>query len=45
MTKTQRRIVSKMMFPIVALVMMTLTMAIAGTSHGAPAPTAPISSQ
>jgi hypothetical protein len=43
MTKTQRRLVSKLMFPIVALVMMTLTMALAGTSHSAPIP-APITS-
>ena len=32
-TKTQRRLVRKMTFPIVGLLMMTLAMAIAGGSH------------
>jgi hypothetical protein len=38
MTKTQRRLAQKLLLPLVALVMMTLTMALAGTSHSAPPP-------
>ena len=33
MNKKQRRLVRKMMFPVIALVMMTATMAIAGADH------------
>lgn len=38
MTKSQRRVARKMMLPVVAFVMMTFAMALAGTSHSAPAP-------
>jgi hypothetical protein len=33
LTKKQRRVARKMLFPIVALVMMTATMALAGSSR------------
>ena len=36
LTKKQRRVAQKMLFPIIALVMMTATMAIAGTGHSTP---------
>jgi hypothetical protein len=38
MTKKQRRVARTMMLPLVAFVMMTSAMALAGTSHSAPAP-------
>jgi len=34
LTKKQRRVIRKMLFPIVALVMMTATMALAGGTRG-----------
>lgn len=36
MTKKQRRAARRMMFPVVAFVMMTFAMAFARTSHSAP---------
>jgi hypothetical protein len=39
LTKKQRRVVRKMMFPFVALIMMTATMALAGTNHAPAAAT------
>lgn len=42
LSKKQRRVVRKMMFPVVALIMMTATMALAGSNH---APVASASSR
>ncbi|MDX2093485.1 MAG: hypothetical protein SFX73_36915 [Kofleriaceae bacterium] len=42
LSKKQRRVVRKMMFPVVALIMMTATIALAGTG---PAPTPASSSR
>lgn len=39
LNKQQRRVARKVLFPLVALVMMTATMALAGTGH-APTPAA-----
>lgn len=40
MSKRQRRVVRKIWFPVIALVMMTATMAIAGGEPSAPAASA-----
>lgn len=40
MNKKQRRLVRRMMFPVIALVMMTATMAIAGVQQSPAAATA-----
>ena len=39
MTKTQRRLARKLSFPIIALLMMTATMAVAGSRNDAPTST------